>query len=100
MEAEREHPSGDRCELCARRVPDLTVHHLIPKEEGGAGGETLDVCPACHHQIHALFDNRTLAEELNTVAALLAEPRVSRFVRWVRKQDPGKRVAVRSQRSP
>ena len=49
----------------------------------------------CHRQIHALFDNATLARELNCVERLRDEPRMQRFLAWVRKQDPDRRVKVR-----
>jgi hypothetical protein len=73
----------------------VTCHHLVPKDEGGAGGATAELCSACHRQIHALFDNRTLARELASLEALRSEPRIRRFLRWVRRQDPGRRIRVR-----
>jgi hypothetical protein len=85
---------GDCCGLCNRPVPALTVHHLQPKSEGGQDGPRLELCAPCHKQIHALFDNTTLAREYDSVTKLREEPRVARFLRWVRKQDPGKRVRV------
>lgn len=83
------------CELCGREVHKLTVHHLVPKQEDGADGPTLEVCSACHRQIHALFDNKTLARELDTLDKLAGHPRMRRFLKWVRKQSPDKRVKVR-----
>jgi hypothetical protein len=86
-------PKDDpRCELCDRQVPVLTTHHLVPRSQGGQDGPRLDLCLPCHKQLHALFDNATLARELDSVEKLLEEPRVKRFVHWVRKQDPAKRV--------
>jgi hypothetical protein len=79
-------------------VPEVTQHHLVPKDEGGGGGPVADLCPACHRQLHALYDNRALATRLGSLEALRADPTVQRFVRWVRKQDPGRRVAVRRAR--
>lgn len=73
----------------------LTVHHLVPKQRGGGRGDTAELCPACHRQLHALFDNRHLAAELGSLEALRAHPDVRRFVRWVRRQDPNRRVKVR-----
>jgi hypothetical protein len=87
-----------KCALCGRDVPDVTVHHLVPKDEGGRGGPTADLCSACHRQVHALFDNRTLARELSSIEELRRDPRLHRFVRWVRRQDPGRRIMVRRSR--
>ena len=82
------------CELCRREVPETTVHHLVPRDEGGRNGPTADLCPACHRQVHALFDNRTLARELPSLESLRGDPRVGSFIRWVRKQDPARRIRV------
>ena len=90
------------CELCERDVPRLTVHHLIPKSQGnqsrGRRGQTLPtahLCPACHRQLHALYCHERLARELNNVSRLRDEPEMARFLKWVRKQAPGKGVRVR-----
>jgi len=38
-----------------------------------------------------MFDNKTLALELNTVDKLLAQPKVQRFCEWQSKQRIGYR---------
>ncbi len=87
-----------RCELCEREMERLTVHHLTPrqntKRKKADPGPTIDICSACHRQIHALFDNKYLAKELNTLDKLRNEPQMQKFLFWIRKQDPGKRVKV------
>jgi hypothetical protein len=85
---------GLPCALCDREAEHLTAHHLVPREKDGRG-PTVDICPACHRQVHALFDNARLARELNTVERLRDEPQMRSFLSWVRKQDPHKRVKVR-----
>lgn len=49
------------------------------------------MCRPCHGHLHALFDNKTLAADLSTVEALRRDPRVRKFVRFIRKQDPAAR---------
>lgn len=71
------------------------MHHLVPKQQDGTDGPTLDVCPPCHRQIHALFDNKTLARELDSIDKLAGHPDMRRFLRWIRKQAPDKRIKVR-----
>ena len=44
------------------------------------------LCGLCHKQIHRFYTELELAERLNTREALLAEPRVARFVSWARRQ--------------
>lgn len=79
-------------------MADLTVHHLVPrqntKRKKQDPGATVNICSACHRQIHVLFDNKLLAKELNTLEKLSAEPQMEKFLAWVRKQDPGKRISV------
>lgn len=87
------------CQLCDRDVSSLTEHHLVPRQHTKRKkldlGETIDICPACHRQIHVLFDNRRLAEELNTVERLQTNPEMAKFLAWVRKQNPDRKVRVR-----
>jgi hypothetical protein len=79
-------------------MESLTVHHLVPrqntKRKKQDPGPTANICSACHRQIHVLFDNKLLALELNTLDKLKNEPQMQKFLVWVRKQDPGKRVSV------
>ena len=87
-----------QCELCEREMQRLTVHHLIPrqntKRKKATPGPTINICSACHRQIHAFFDNKHLAEELNTTDKLKNEAQMQKFLLWVRKQNPDKKVQV------
>lgn len=87
-------------QLCDRSVR-LTFHHLIPrsthrtmlkrhiftKDEMLSRGASL--CGSCHGAIHSMFDNKTLALELNTIDKLLAQEKVRRFCEWNSKQRIG-----------
>lgn len=44
------------------------------------------ICRLCHDGIHDLFTEQELADTYNTKEALLAEPRLRKHIRWVRKQ--------------
>ena len=89
------------CELCARTMDDLTRHHLIPRKQhrrrrirrrfsrAEREGRVLWVCRPCHDHIHRQFDEQALAERLNTLDALLAEPTIQRFVHWIARHPPG-----------
>lgn len=83
------------CELCQREVDLYTVHHLVPKSRGGKFGPTANLCPTCHRQLHALFTETTLAEELNSIALLRANPQVNSYLKWVRKQKSAGGFKVR-----
>ena len=75
------------CNLCSREVPILTEHHLVPKSRGGV--ETASICVDCHKQIHALFENKTLEKELNTIDALLTNENFQKYIEWVSKRPAG-----------
>lgn len=89
------------CQLCQRDVERITTHHLKPKSrkrknEKVSNLPTALLCPACHRQIHALFTNIELASDFDSVEKLSTEPRMQKFIAWIRKQDANKRVKVRS----
>ncbi len=87
------------CQLCDRDVKQLTVHHLVPrqtvKRKQAESGETIDICSPCHRQIHTLYSNLELAKHLNTIDKLQSEPKMRKFLGWIRKQDPSKKVRIR-----
>ncbi len=87
-----------QCELCEREMESLTVHHLIPRQNTKRKkvdpGPTVNICSACHKQIHALFDNKYLARELNTLEKLRNEHQMQKFLFWIKKQSSRKRVRV------
>lgn len=91
-----------QCQLCERECDRLTVHHLIPRQHTKRKkldpGATIDICSACHRQIHSLFDNRVLAAELNTLEKLKRNSDIQRFLAWIRKQAADKRVKVSHKR--
>jgi 5-methylcytosine-specific restriction enzyme A len=78
------------CELCDREDVIITVHHLTPKEMGGAFEPTANLCVSCHKQIHALYTNEELAIRLNTIEALQHDEKMSSFLKWIRKQPASK----------
>lgn len=83
------------CELCHREVNRYTVHHLVPRARGGRFGPTTRLCPTCHRQIHAMFSEATLAQELYSIDLLRANHQVSSYLKWVRKQTGSATFPVR-----
>jgi 3-methyladenine DNA glycosylase AlkC len=88
-----------QCELCQREMEQLTVHHLIPrqavKRKQADPGPTIEICSACHRQLHNLYSNTELAKQLNTIEKLRNEPKMQKFLAWIKKQKPNKRIRVR-----
>lgn len=83
------------CELCGRSPVKTTEHHLVPRQYGGVEGPTIWLCGACHRQIHALFTNAELAGFYHTPERLKDHPAMQKYLRWVKKQDPEKKITTR-----
>jgi len=81
-----------RCELCEREVPRrlITLHHLTPRQKGGAAGDRTPLCKPCHKQLHATFSNGDLARLYPTLDQLRLAPLLQPFLKWIRKQKPGR----------
>ena len=77
------------CKLCGRPVdgPQLDLHHLIPKSQGGR--DTVPLHRICHRQIHALLTEKELAQRYATIEALQSHPDIARFVAWIRRKPAG-----------
>ena len=79
-------------------MSELTRHHLIPRTRHSnkrtkrefARAEVKQriawLCRSCHDHIHALFTEKTLERDFNTLESLARHPEVVRFVRWLRKK--------------
>lgn len=78
-------PAGPRCELCEREVQHVSRHHLVPREEGGRYGPTVDLCQPCHSSVHLLLTNRQLARQYSSVEALRRAEELQKYLHWVRR---------------
>ena len=74
-----------RCGLCERAVQHTSRHHLVPREEGGRYGDTVDLCQPCHSSVHRFLSNRALARHYHTVEALRAADELQGYLSWIRK---------------
>ncbi|MEJ5081398.1 HNH endonuclease [Ochrobactrum sp. MYb379] len=77
------------CALCERSIPaeQIEDHHLIPKSKGGKIKVPLH--RICHSHIHAAFTDAQLAKKFSTIAAILEDPTIQKFVVWVKTKSPG-----------
>lgn len=91
------------CELCGRDAYDITEHHLIPrtthrlkrvktKHTREEQCYTIDVCQPCHKAVHTFWKEKELADDFNTIEAILADERMKKHVEWARKQRPDLRM--------
>ena len=84
--AARAQASADtRCGLCERAVQHTSRHHLVPREEGGRYGDTVNLCQPCHSSVHRFLSNRELARQYSTVAALREAEELREYLTWIRK---------------
>ena len=83
------------CELCLREAVRFTEHHLVPRSRGGKYGPKARLCPTCHRQLHAMFSEKTLANELNSVERLRKDPEFAGYLKWASKQKDGASFRVR-----
>ena len=79
-------PAAPCCGLCEREVQATSRHHLVPREEGGRYGPTVELCQPCHSSVHRFLSNRALARAYATVEALRAAEELQTYLRWVKKQ--------------
>lgn len=84
-----------KCELCHRQDIVLTKHHLLPREEGGKEEHIANICEDCHKHIHALYTNKELAVRLDSIEALQADEKISKYLKFIRKQPASKKVKTK-----
>jgi hypothetical protein len=85
-----------RCgRLCGRGARPLTRHHLIPRSQYQQRAVrprfsqeemttwVVWLCLPRHGYVHAVFTERELASERNSVETLRAHPEIRRFVGWL-----------------
>ncbi|GAB3227057.1 HNH nuclease-like protein HlpB [Hymenobacter seoulensis] len=58
---------------------------MVPREEGGRFGPTVELCQPCHSTIHLLLSNRDLARRYNSVEALREAEELQKYLHWVRR---------------
>lgn len=78
------------CPTCGRQEPliKMTKHHMVPKHKGGKSEEEnyIWLCGDCHTQLHLLYDNAYLRDNLNSAELVLADDRLKKFGRFAAKQ--------------
>jgi hypothetical protein len=74
------------CSICKREIPKDREedHHLTPRCKKGK--DVIIVCCDCGNQIHQLFSIQDLARTFNTLEALINEPHMQTWIRWIRKR--------------
>lgn len=84
-----------QCELCERDVALYSSHHLVPKSRIKKSGKLIILCSACHKMIHRIFTNLELEKQYYNLLRIKSHPEIIKFLMWVQKQDPNKKVKIR-----
>jgi hypothetical protein len=84
-----------KCELCEREVDHFASHHLIPKSRNKKSKELTILCNACHKMVHRIFTNKELESEYYDLPRIKNHPDLRKFLAWVQKQDPNKKIKIR-----
>lgn len=58
----------------------------------------MPICLDCHKQIHAMYGNKRLEDELNSIEALLADPKFAEFAAWIGRRPFGATAKARRAR--
>ena len=80
-----------QCELCERESDDkryFELHHLYPGKKRRRNvkreNDTITVCRTCGDQIHNMFSNQQLRNELDSIKAL--KTAMCTYIEWVKKK--------------
>lgn len=88
-----------KCELCDRKVSEITEHHLIPKERGGKNCDTALLCKVCHKQVHALYTNRELAARLFSISRLKDEEKIKKYLKFIRNHPGDAHITIKKSKT-
>lgn len=82
-------PPEDICSLCGRPIAEpCNKHHLLPVSEGGKNTPTILLHKICHDKIHAVFTEKELKRQYNTIGKLQQHEEIAKFIKWVRNKEP------------
>ena len=78
------------CPLCGREIPPQleSRHHLVPRLKGGktTDDNLVVLHRPCHDKVHAVLTEAQLARSYASVEALIAEPEIAKFAKWIAKR--------------
>lgn len=80
-----------QCPCCLRQVraTDMTIHHWLPRSQGGTLKETIILCKTCHETLHYIIDITDVIK-YKTVDELESHPQFCNYLHWIRAIDhPG-----------
>jgi NMD protein affecting ribosome stability and mRNA decay len=97
----------EKCLICNRNIPAnlLEEHHLIPKclnkrkkYKKFPKNQTIKVCIDCGNQIHQLFTEKELADNLNTLEKILENEKIINWQKWIAKKPNDFNINMKSKK--
>ena len=85
-----------KCQLCERETDLIRRHHLIP--ENRKQSDVIQVCRQCGSQVHLLFTNKELEKELYTVDKLKDNPKMKKYLDWVKDKPIEKKYCIKKKK--
>lgn len=75
----------EKCPICQRMIHpnDMTIHHYIPKSEGGSVETTMRICKTCHRTLHFCIPIENISF-YDTVEKLESHCKFNKFIEWIR----------------
>jgi hypothetical protein len=77
------------CSLCKRESDDenfFEFHHFEPIASRRKTNDGIRVCSQCGDQLHLLFGNTELRNQLNSLNLLLSNEKLQKYIKWVRNK--------------
>ncbi len=85
----------DHCPICNREFGgEMQDHHLKPRTFRSRTHEVLErdnlvrIHKVCHQKLHATFSEKEMFDTFHTVALILENGEIQKFVKWVRRKPP------------
>lgn len=106
----RKREKTEYCELCRRKTPELTVHHLIPRSQHKRKAikkrfdkvqrltQILWVCRPCHSMIHRAASEYDLALHYHDLESIRQLPIINEYIGWIRTRPDDYMPRVRRHR--
>lgn len=100
-----------QCELCGRKVDEVTKHHLIPRTRHANKKNKKDFdraevrtrlalfCRPCHKQVHAVLTEKQLERDYNTLESLKTHDEIAKFIDWIKDKPAGTQVIVKTNKN-
>ena len=73
-----------------------SLHSVQTRRDKKEDHDTIDVCQQCGDQIHLMFDNTRLRNELNNIASL--KEAMSSYINWVKTKPIESKFSVKKKK--